>query len=540
LVLSSCRAAPEPGEKEAVEGKVTEKEAAKVEEKPAPVVKEEPKKEPAEPTGPQYGGHLRAAIVMTLSSLEPILCWAGGDTQVWRQMYDSIITSDEMLVPQEALSLAESWEFPTPTTMLFHLRKGIKFHDGTPFNAEAVKLNIERVLDPEVASPQRSAAKVIQRVEVVDDYTVKFHLETPWGAGLGALADRIGTMNSPTAVKKFGEESRWNPTGTGPFKLDEYLSDSYIIMVRNKEYWREIDGNRLPYLDKLTITIIGDEAVRSAALETGELEAGPIPPKDIKKFEANPDITPIAAPPNIGSQIWFNWDIPPFDNKYLRKAFAFALNPEEVNLAVFFGTAEVAKGGNWVPECWVYMDEPLHPYYDTEKVKEFLKLGGAPDGYKVTAVSTNNPTTMRAVEMYQAQLAKVGIELKLDVYDDKGMCDSYWVQKKYAAMISSSSRYPEPDRAASRYFAEGATQVPNNANLPEWVKETQKEAASLYDIEERKKLYKKLQEWSMDNIHIVPFLWGTGYWGYWHDRVGGADTLFNWDAKPKFAEMWMK
>jgi ABC-type transport system substrate-binding protein len=170
--------------------------------------------------GPSYGGHLRVAYGLEASSLDPHLGRSGGDAYYWKQMFDHIVAADSKLVSQERISLAESWEIPDPKTMVFHLRKGVKFHDGTDFNADAIKFNIDRMLAPDSTATPKASFSVIDRVEVVDPYTAKFHLKRPWGAGLSMIADRGGTVNSPAAIKKHGKAYGFNPVGTGCCRVE--------------------------------------------------------------------------------------------------------------------------------------------------------------------------------------------------------------------------------------------------------------------------------------------------------------------------------
>ena len=152
-------------------------------------------------------------------------------------------------------------------------RKGIEFHDGTPFNAEAVKANIERILDPENSATPRSSLAIIQSVDVLSENKVRLNLSGPWGAGLSQLADRGGAMNSPTAISKLGEDYGAKAVGTGPFVIKEAVQGSHVHFVRNENYWgKDKDGNRLPYLDEVTIRQVKKSSVRTAALRSGEID----------------------------------------------------------------------------------------------------------------------------------------------------------------------------------------------------------------------------------------------------------------------------
>ena len=168
----------------------------------------------------KYGGHLKVAIPGHFTSMDPHLGRSGWDAYLWRQFTDHLVDADRSLNPRPMSSLAEKWEVSSnPDALTLTLRKGIEFHDGTPFNAEAVKANIERILDPANSATPRSSLAIIQSVDVLSENKVRLNLSGPWGAGLSQLADRGGAMNSPTAISKLGEDYGAKAVGTGPFVI---------------------------------------------------------------------------------------------------------------------------------------------------------------------------------------------------------------------------------------------------------------------------------------------------------------------------------
>ena len=194
---------------------------------------------------PQYGGTMRAAFYLFAGSLDPVRGVSGGDPYYWRPMFDVLIDADRAQNPRPETSLAESWDLSDPKAVTLQLRKGVLFHDGTPFNAEAVKFNIERILDPATKATPRAAFSAIDRVEVLGEHAVRLHLNRPWGTALSMLSNNGGAMSSPTAVKASGADYLFKPVGTGPFKLAEMVSGSHVRMVRNENYWgRDRAGNR--------------------------------------------------------------------------------------------------------------------------------------------------------------------------------------------------------------------------------------------------------------------------------------------------------
>jgi len=529
LVLASCRPAPAE-EEEVVTGKVVEKEAVEKEEAP-------PAKE-----GPKYGGIIQAVSSYEPSSLDPHKGVSGADAEYWRQTHDVLMGANVKFEPDPSLGLAESWEMPNNTTMIFHLRKGIQFHDGTDFNAEAVKWNIERCMNPEVAATPKASFDVIDSVEVLDDYTIKFNLKQPWGGVVDALGDRGGAMNSPAAVQKYGKDYGFNPVGTGPFKLEEYVSGSYCKLVRNDDYWmKDADGNSLPYVDGVKIVLIKDPTVISAALETGELDMAWIPPKDIEKFEKNPDFYIIKFPGSGVGPLWhFNLTIPPADNLYFRKAICYGVNPEAVNQAVYFGRMTVADSGMWTPSSWAYDPDVERPYYDPEKAREFLKKSGYPEGIKVDVDTWNLPTLMQTAEMYQAQLAEIGIDIELHVFDVGTASQKMWSTREFPVFLTSWSHYPEPDHICRLNYSKDGYYNSGHVEFPE-IEELIKAGASIYDIDKRKAIYKRINQHILEQCIYVPTLYSNGYMGI-HKYIKGAtfETLFSGTAKALYYRLWIE
>jgi peptide/nickel transport system substrate-binding protein len=489
---------------------------------------------------PKYGGHLRFAYGLEASSLDPHLGRSGGDGYYWKQMFDLLVGADSSLISQPQLSLATSWETPNPKTMVFHLRKGVKFHDGTDFNAEAVKFNIERILDPATGATPRASLSVIERVEVIDPYTVKFHLKGPWGAGLSMLGDRGGAMNSPTAVKKWGKEYGFHPVGTGPFKLAEYVSGSHATFVKNENYWgKDKNGNRLPYLDKITLRIIKDPAVLAAALQAGEVDVAYINPKDVDKFRQNPKfVMKTFEGSAIGHLLVFNQSMPPMDNVNLRRAVAYAVNPQAINQSAFFGKAIVATSGMWPKGGWVFDDTVPRPYYDLKKAREYLKLGGKPNGFEMDVITWDSATLIPSTELLKAMLAQVGIKVNIKVYNVGTGTEKFFHTKEAPMFSTSWSLYPEPDWIASLcYKSDGYYNAGKTAH-PE-IDELVKQGASTYDVKKRKAIYRRVNEIILGDVYYVPMIYSVTY-AVAPLKVQGMDTLISWDAKMVLKELWLK
>lgn len=489
---------------------------------------------------PRRGGHLRVGYALEPTSLDAVLGRSGGDAYYWHQIYDQLVDADPDLFPRPSTSLARSWEISTePDAITFHLREGVTFHDGTKFNADAVKFNVERILEPKTMATPRAAMTVIESVDVLDEFTVRFNLSRPWGAGLNMLADRGGVMNSPAAVRALGKDYGWNPSGTGPFKIDKVITGTLVHLVRNENYWgTDESGNPLPYLDEVTIRVIRDQTVLSSALRTGEIDIAYLPYKDVSAFQRD-DRFQIETMPGgaIALLMAFNLAVPPLDDINLRLAVAHAVDPEVLNKAIFFDQVIVADAGMWPIGAWVYDNSLPRPYYDPDKAREYLVAGGRPDGFEFTAVTYNSPIFVPAAEVVRAMLKKVGITMKIDVLSNAAATERFFFGGDYPMYLTGWSRYPEPDWLASLAYKSDGYYNAGNLERPEIDRLVEK-GASLYDIEARKEVYNEINRTVLSEAWFTPLLYAVNYAAA-PRKVRNLDRLMGWDGKMDLREIWL-
>ncbi|MCZ6887158.1 MAG: ABC transporter substrate-binding protein [Gammaproteobacteria bacterium] len=493
----------------------------------------------AEP--PQYGGHLRVGYGIEPTSLDAVLGRSGGDAYYWRQIYDQLVDADVDLQPRLSSSLATSWEISTdPDAITFHLREGVTFHDGTPFDAQAVKFNIERVLDPRTKATPRASMTVIESVDVVAEHIVRFNLKRPWGAGLGMLADRGGVMNSPTGVAALGRDYGWNPSGTGPFRIDKVVTGTYVHLVRNERYWATDEhGNSLPYLDEVTIRVIRDQTVLSAALRTGEIDVAYLPYKDVSAFLRD-DRFQIETMEGGGIALLLAFDVakPPLDNVNLRLAIAHAVNPEVINRAIFFNRVMIADSGMWPVGSWVHDPDVPRPYYDPEKAKQYMREGGKPDGFEFTTVTNNSPINVPAAEIVRAMLKKIGITMNIEVLSTGPATERFFHGRVYPMYLTGWSRYPEPDWIASLAFKSDGYYNAGNLPRPD-IDRLVETGASLYDLDARKRIYRQINQTVLGEAWFVPLLYGINYAAA-PKKIRNLDQLMGWDGKMSLRKIWIK
>jgi ABC-type transport system substrate-binding protein len=489
---------------------------------------------------PQYGGKLRVAYSLAPGALDPVVGRSGGDAYYWRQFVDQLVDADPSLNPRASTSLAESWDISDPRKVVLNLRKGVQFHDGTPFNAEAVKWNIERLLDPNTKATPRAAFTPVDTIDVVDEHIVRFNLKRPWGSVLSTLADRGGAMNSPAAVKAMGADYIFKPVSTGPYKVAEYVSGSHVRFVRNEKYWgRDEAGNPLPYLDEIVLSAIPDPTVQVSALKAGEMDLIYLPYREVGNFETNPAYTVRKYEGGgIAFLLSFNLAKPPMDNVNLRLAVAHAINPDAINRAVYFNRAIPAKSGMWPPGAWAFDPSVPRPTYSVAKAKEYLAKGRKPGGFEMDAVMWRSDVHTPTAEIVRAQLGAIGIKLNLKVYETTVATEKFYYGGDAPLFLTSWSRYPEPEWVASLIYRSDGYY---NAGK---VKDDRLDAlidsgVAVADIAQRKPIYRKIDEIVLGEAIMVPLLYGVTYAAA-QKTVMGVDDVFGWDAKMNLHRIWLK
>ncbi len=264
-------------------------------------------------------------------------------------VYDTLVYRDPgagKFVP----GLAERWVVSDDGLVYtFYLRQGVTFHDGTPFNAEAVRFNLARITSPDLASQKaRFMLGPYERTEVVDEYTVRIHLSEPFVPLLDALSQVYLGMVSPAAVEQWGDEYQLHQVGTGPFLFAEYVPGDHLLLRRNPDYaWGPpIYQHETAQPEEIEFRFFTDLATRSPVLETGEADVmGEIPPQDVARLEASPDFRIEAVPiPGISLMVFMNTTRPPLDDIQVRQALLYGTDRQAIISTVFRDTSPVAYG----------------------------------------------------------------------------------------------------------------------------------------------------------------------------------------------------
>jgi len=480
---------------------------------------------------PQRGGVLSIGFASDSKTFDPTYSVQFTERQVLYVVYNTLVSygTDFSIKPE----LAESWKIEGEgQRIVFKLRTGVKFHDGTDFNAEAVKWNIDHRLDRQVASPQRQQLDpIIASVEVIDAATVAFNLKQRSPGLLSLLGERAGFMISPTAARKFGKDLGNNPVGTGPFVFKEWVKGSHIIVERNATYWEA--GK--PYLDRIAFRDISGSVVGVQRLITGELDfVGDMSPQEIKPLAGRAGIK--LDPITVGRWYSMQWHMyePPFDNAKLRQAFAHAIDRKRINDIVMDGRGTLIDGPTPEGLWWHNANAKTYPF-DPAKARTLLAEAGHPNGFEFTLSTPQVGVFQQINQLVQEQLAAVGIKLKLDP-----VAQSEWYDRlvKRSTNMSPNRWTQRPDPDGLLYILFHSTGFANTTGYKnDRVDKLLEDGRNTYDQAARKKIYDEAQEIIAKDIPMFSLFYSVEFAAL-RDTVQG----FKWipDQIPRFRDLWKK
>ena len=357
-------------------------------------------------------------------SLDPAIVTDGESFKVTQNVFETLLNFGDRDTTVQP-GLAKEWEVSEDgLTYTFILEEGVKFHDGTDFNAEAVVKNVERWKAGNEESFyyfnsmfKAEGEDIIKEVKADGDYKVVFTLSRPQAPFLKNIAMSPFGIASPTAFESAGDSFGQNPVGTGPFKFEEWSPKVSITIVKNEEYWQE----GLPKLDKVIFSVYEDNTARLNALVANEIDlADGINPSDRSLVEGNGGLQLIERPSMNVGYLGLTNTRAPFDNKLVRQAVNYAIDKQAIVDAFFEGVAEVAA--NPMPPSISGYNEDIDPYpYDPEKAKALLKEAGY-DGKEIElwampVARPYMPDAAKVAEVIKKNLADVGIPAKIVTYE---------------------------------------------------------------------------------------------------------------------------
>jgi len=475
--------------------------------------------------------------------LDPAILTDGESARVCNPIYDTL-TRYEGKVLKVVPWLAESWTTADSKVWDFKLRQGVKFHDGEPLNAQAVKFNFDRWQDPK--NPNRFPSQkyeywdiefgsIVDTTEVVDDYTFRITLKEPTALILVKLQQFNFAIASPKAIQAQGEKyatQAGTPVGTGPFKFEGWVPNDKITLVRNDDWWggkANLAYTQLPIITKLIFRSIPDNSTRFAELQAGTLDQADLAQTDMMTLEGNPDYQKVVSPSMGVGYINFNVCTKPFDKVEVRQAFAYGVNWQGIVDNFYGGLADRAAG--FTPPAILGSNPDLKPYpYDPDKAKELLKTAGLEGGFKsefwyIPVIRGYFPDSKAIAEAMSADLAKIGIMLDLKTKDWGPYLDDRKEGKFPVWMLGWGSDNGDPDNFIGYHFIYIDGKTPNkedcyaNPKLQELLNAGRVES----DVTKRDAIYREAEKIVYDELPRVPVAWPKGV-GYWPTRVKNLEV----------------
>lgn len=423
---------------------------------------------------PQSGGHLILCVGDEPPGLDPTSSASAAiDRVVYANIMEGLVKVDRngQFVP----GLATKWEAsPDGKVYTFHLREGVRFHNGEPFNAQVAKWNLERSAAEETKNAHPDFFRVITNIETPDDNTLKVTLAEVDALFITHMAEGDAVMLPMKGFENMAAE----PVGTGPFKFSKWIRGDSVEMVRNDSYWNP----QLPYLDKVTYRFIKDPSAQVAALKAGDVDLlGWLLAPELAANIAKDKRFKVSAGATTSEVIMAtNNKAKPFDSKLVRQAMAYAIDRQTVIDLVMAGYGTII-GSHWPPVTPYYQDMTQRFPYDPEKAKQLLADAGYPDGFEATIkVPAIYPYSLRAGEVIADMLRQVGIKLKIEIVEWGVWLDRIYKQKDFELSLIGHAEawdigiYANPDyyfQYNSPVFQEAyakALKAPNEAEKTKW------------------------------------------------------------------------
>ncbi|MHB1653421.1 MAG: ABC transporter substrate-binding protein [Desulfitobacteriaceae bacterium] len=462
-------------------------------------------------------------------SLDPINVTDGQSMRVTGNIFDTLVAYKP--TNMEAIpALATEWKVsPDGKVWTFTLRDGVKFHDGTDFNADAVVFNFQRWMDK--SNPYHTGGNfdyfqimfggfkgdkgcVISDVKALDKNHVQFSLTVPQAPFLANIEMVTFGIASPDAVKKYGDKFGQHPVGTGPFVFQEWKPNDMISLTKNKDFWQK----GFPKLDKLIFRVIPDNTARLTALQSGEIDLlDGLNPSDAATITSNSKLQLFKRPPNNVGYLSFNNLKPPFDKVKVRQALSMAINKQGLVDAFYNGMAMPAKNA-LPPSIWGYNDKVQDYQYNLDAAKKLLAEAGYPNGFEtelwVSPVSQNYmPQPQKVAESIQADFAKIGVKAKIVSMEWATYLKKTSNGEHPMALLGWTGDNGDPDNFLYVLLDKDNANPPAASNISLYkndrVHELLIKAQTTPDQQVRSDLYKQAEQIIHDDAPMVPLVHST-------------------------------
>ena len=480
---------------------------------------------------PRKGGTLRLAMPYNPAALDPMTGRNLPDFDVLYAVFDALIDFEPRTLELKP-GLAKSWKFSEAKTLVLDLVDGVNFHDGTLFDAAAVKFNLDRYkTDPR--SNVKADMATIESVDVTGKSQVTLNLNRP-NAGLPTiLTNRIGLIVSPKSVQDKGGNVDRFPVGTGPFKFVSWEDNSKVSLVRNEGYWM----SGLPYLDRIDIRIINELNTAVRAVVAGEIDLAvnlQAPQKAIA--DRSPNVVGRAAPGLVFYGAFLNYARPPLDDVRVRQAMNYAIDRDEINKIAAVGLGQVSSAV--LPrEHWACDPATQNYYsYDPDKAKKLLAEAGHPNGLEIESFGWADQQAQQRQEVIVSQLAKVGIRIKVTGLAPQQAMQAFMMEKKGSMHISPGGGFPDPSQLYEALFGKTALRNAGGVELPGF-RELMDATMAAQDQGERKLAFAKLQRFVVEQaLQLVQYI-SPAVSVSSPKVMNYQDSLL---AVPKLTDVWLK
>ncbi len=446
----------------------------------------------------KIGGELRYGGSRDVTTLDPHLGTLSEEVTIFSGLYPGSLSysDDSQIIP----SLAEKFEYPDNTTLVMTYRTDVTFHDGTPFNADVVKKNFTRYLDPATGTSGGAAlTKKIASVEVLDAKTVRFRLVAPDATALASIGGV--RMISPTAIDKYGKDLARNVAGAGPYKLKEWKKDDHLTMERFEAYWDTTKAApRVPRLDSFTFRPIVEPAVMIANLKTRSIDvAAAIQPVDFDTVKSTSGVVAVEREPSSSVRMYINVNRGPTSDLRVRQAISMAIDRAAIGKAVYFGLGRPAASV-FSPTNWMYPKDRAIPKQDVAGAKAKLSAAGNANVTLDMVLPASEPYRSIA-QVIQASMAQAGITVNIKQLESSQFLEALKAHEGHLALDAIGNRV-DPDGFVSGNYK--ATSSFNFAgfNDPQFEKALA-DALLLTDQKERGKLYQAAEQRLLDEVPTV-------------------------------------
>lgn len=452
-----------------------------------------------------------------LGSLDPHRTATTPDKAIIGWMFNGLVRFKPGTMNPEAIEpdIAQSWDSSADQlTWTFHLRKGVECNNGYgELTADDVVFSLKRASDPKVSSFSSDYASV-GSIEATDPATVQIKFKQRPPSVLGILTNyQGGNIVCKKAVEKLGDDFRTQAVGTGPFAVESYVPNQSVTLVANKNYFRGA-----PKIDRIVYRYIPSDATRDLAFNSGEIDLiyGRQDQVWAERMKSSPHTVVDVFGPGELSDVNLNITKKPLDDLKVRQAIAYAVNRAE--LVKFKGALTAREAVSIIPHDYLGTDEhaPLYPY-DPKKAKQLLAEAGYPNGLKITSIQTSLPSMLNTMQIVQAQLKKVGIDLELNVVDHPTFHAQ--IRKDLSEVVMySAARLPVADVYLTQFFHSRSivgtpTAVTNFSHCNVADKEIDA-ARETTDLAKQKELWKEAQDKLVKAVCAVPLYEQLQVWAH--------------------------